>query len=359
MRRLVLFAALAGTLGFVIFEFIRDERTASDSSRPASDVRNADTKGQSPSQSGSSGDPKLLALPERSPLGVSRTGLFSSHSWQPPALKSAAVLPSAPVVPPMPYRYAGKLVRNGQLSVLLSKDDTVFPIKEGDTLDGGYRVEAIGESQITLMYLPLKHKESIPVYSSLPAGGPASGASSAAASGGAPVPSSIAAVTQGRASAGAIPATALFTRSPPPGATQTAESGAARLLWAGPQHVKLGSRFEVALKVTSGQPLQASPMQLRFDPAQLELVAARPGKFFGGGDRNFSYRAGPDGSIFVAASSPSPAPAADAELLVLTFRSVKPAPAAELTVSSLNLQGPAGRPISFDPLVAFKTAITP
>jgi len=259
----------------------------------------------------------------------------------------------------MPYRYAGKLVQGGQQSVLLAMGDRVFPIKEGDTLDGTYRVEAIGETQITLMYLPMKHKESIPVISSLPAGGAASGASSAAAEGRAPVPSSIAAVAQGTASAGTIQAPAPPAGGPAPGATQTAESGPARLLWAGPQHVKLGARFEVALKVTSGQPLQAAPMQLRFDPAQLEFVTARPGKFFGGGDRNFSYRAGPDGSIFVGASSQKAAAAADAELLILTFRPVKAAAAAELTVSSLTLQGPTGRPISFDPLVAFKTAIAP
>jgi hypothetical protein len=360
IRRLVLFAALAGTLGLVIFEFIRDERAASVPTRPAADARSAHTKGLGPSPSGTGGNPGLLTLPERSPLGGSRTGLFSSHSWQPPALKSTAVLPSAPTAPSMPYRYAGKLVQGGQHSVLLADGDRVFPIKEGDTLDGAYRVEAIGESQITLMYLPLKHKESIPVFSSLlPAGGAASGASSAAAEGKAPVPSSIAAVTQGTASAETIQAPAPPAGGPAPSAAQTAESGPARLLWAGPQHVKLGARFEVALKVTSGQPLQAAPMQLRFDPSQLEFVTARPGKFFGGGDRDFSYRAGPDGSIFVGASSQKAAAAADAELLILTFRPVKAAPAAELSVSSLNLQGAAGRPIAFGPPEAFKTAISP
>lgn len=359
MRKRVLFAALAATLGLVMFELIRDEPATSVSTRPAPDVRSADTTGRSPSLSGTGGDPRLRALPERSPLGGSRTGLFSSHSWQSPAPKSAAVIAAVPTAPPMPYRYAGKLVQGGQLSVLLSKGDTVFPIREGDTLDGAYRVEAIGETQITLMYLPMKHKESISVFSSLPAGGPASGASSAAAPGGAPVPSSVAAVTQGAASTGAIPASALPAASPTPGATQTAESGPARLLWAGPQQVKLGARFEVALKVTSGQPLQASPMQLSFDPAYFEFVAARPGKFFGGGDRNFSYRAGPDGSIFVGVINQNPAPAADAELLVLTFRPLKAAPAAELSIASLILQGPAGRPIAFGQPEAFRTAISP
>jgi hypothetical protein len=67
----------------------------------------------------------------------------------------------------MPYRYAGKLVQAGQQSVLLAKGDRVFPINEGETLDGAYRVESIGETQVTLMYLPLTHEEHIPVNSSL------------------------------------------------------------------------------------------------------------------------------------------------------------------------------------------------
>jgi len=40
-------------------------------------------------------------------------------------------------------------------------------------------------------------------------------------------------------------------------------------------------------------------VQLRFDPAYLEFVAAKPGKFLGGMGRDFTYRANPDGSIFV------------------------------------------------------------
>ena len=59
----------------------------------------------------------------------------------------------------MPYRYAGKLVQGGRQSVLLAKGDMVFPINEGDTLGGAYRVESIGATQVTLMYLPLAREE--------------------------------------------------------------------------------------------------------------------------------------------------------------------------------------------------------
>ena len=84
----------------------------------------------------------------------------------------------------MPYRYAGKLVQGGRQSVLLAKGDMVFPINEGETLDGAYRVESIGETQVTLMYLPLAREERIPVDSSLPVAASATRLDPAAAAGG-------------------------------------------------------------------------------------------------------------------------------------------------------------------------------
>jgi hypothetical protein len=84
----------------------------------------------------------------------------------------------------MPYRYAGKLVQGGRQSVLLAKGDMVFPINEGETLDGAYRVESIGETQITLTYLPLAREERIAVDSSLPVAASATRLDPAAAAGG-------------------------------------------------------------------------------------------------------------------------------------------------------------------------------
>src|SRR5205823_1665159 len=196
MKRTVLLAVLAGTLGFVVFDSARVERSTPPSSTSSSDPHRVEGAAGSSPQAAAGGASVPLALPERSQLGKLSTQLFASRSWQPPARKisPAPHVPPAPTAPPMPYRYAGKLVQEG------------------------------------------------------------------------------------------------------------------------PQQVKLGMRFEVVLRVTSGQPLQASPVQLRFDPAYLEFVEAKPGKFLGGMGRDFSYRANPDGSIFVGASIQDPAPAAGAEL---------------------------------------------
>ncbi len=230
----------------------------------------------------------------------------------------------------MPYRYAGKVVQGGQQLVLLAKGDMLFPVTEGETLDGAYRVESIGETQVVLTYLPLAREERIAVDSSLPVAASATRLDPAAAAGGGQA-----------ASATAAPARR------------------AQLLWEGPQQVKLGTRFEVILRVTSGEPLQASPMQLRFDPGYLEFGGAKPGKFLAGMERDFSYRANPDGSIFVGASVQDPASAAGAELLVLSFRTVKTAAATELSIASLNLRGAGGQPVAFSQPAAFKITISP
>jgi len=98
----------------------------------------------------------------------------------------------------------------------------------------------------------------------------------------------------------------------------------AQLRWEGPARVSAGKSFSVALRVSSGQQVRASPMQLSFKPELLEALGVRAGKFFGEG--SFSYRINPDGSIFVGASTSGAAPGADAELLVVTFRPSSGAP---------------------------------
>lgn len=101
-----------------------------------------------------------LALPERPVLGEAAGALFSSRSPEPPPSQVASV-PAKPSAPPLPYRFAGRLVRNGTPQVILAKGNVAFPIMQGQTLDGTYRVEAVEETIVTLVYLPLNHRESI------------------------------------------------------------------------------------------------------------------------------------------------------------------------------------------------------
>jgi hypothetical protein len=237
-----------------------------------------------------------------------------------------------PAPPPFPYRYAGTLRTDGALEILLAKGERVIQAKTGETLDGGYLVESVAADSVTLVYLPLNARTTIQFSTPL---------------------AERAEVT---ASAQADPRDASSAASIRAGAAASPADGKAKLAWEGPEQVKVGSPFNVTLRVTSGEPLAGSPMQLRFDPALLESVGVRPGRRYAS-ERRFSYRVNPEGSIFVGAHSASAAPANEAELLVLTFKPLRPASVAEVNVAALNLQGPAGRAIAHQQLAAFRTAI--
>jgi len=284
------------------------------------------------------------ALPERAQIGRSRGEPFAVRSWVPAAPPSAKREQQAavrPAPPPMPYKYAGKLIREGEAQLFLSKGDVVFPVVQGETLDGAYRVESVSAGEITLLYLPLGKRERIPVLSALETDVPVALA---------PVPM-----------AGASALAPVRSEMPPAGVVSSAARGVAqaKLRWEGPERVRAGNSFNVALRVTSEQELRASPMQLRFDAELLEPVTVRPGKFYGAGNGSFSYRVNPGGTIFVGVSGRGAGAAADAELLVMTFKPVKAGATAEVNVASLNLQGAAGRVIAHAQLDSFRTSITP
>jgi len=285
------------------------------------------------------------ALPERAAIGRPRGEPFAVRSWvaaapAPSKTQQQAAAPPAP--PPMPYKYAGKLIREGEAQLFLAKGDVVFPVVRGETLDGAYRVESVAPDEITLLYVPLGVRERIPVVSALGNDEPVA---QAHATSGAPV----------------APAGAPSAQAPSPTAAAVVARSASRaqLRWDGPERVRAGSSFDVALRVTSGEPLRASPMQLRFDAGLLEPVTVRPGRFYGAGNGNFSYRVNPDGTIFVGVSGNDAGSASDAELLVMTFRPVKAGATAEVNVASLNLLGTAGRAIAHAQPGSFRTSITP
>jgi len=249
--------------------------------------------GKRSSDSAESSNLRLSALPERASVGEPRGDLFAPHTWGPPAATAVAP-PLAPSVPPNPYSVAGTMIQDGVASVFLVKGDRVYEAKPGIELDGGYRVESIASDHVVLVYVPLGVKHSLPFSSSL-------GAEVAAVAPSAPAPLSATATI----GAQAVP-------------SSEAPAKAAQLRWQGPDTVRAGSTFTVALHVSSDQQVRATPMQLRFEPELLEPLGVRAGKFFGQG--SFAYRANPDGTIFVGASGRGAAPGADAELVVLRNR---------------------------------------
>jgi hypothetical protein len=216
--------------------------------------------------------------------------------------------PKKLTVPPLPYRFLGKITQESGVQVFLADDARLFAVREGDVLDATYRVDSVAGDRVTLTYLPLGRKQAIVLDAS-------------------------------------------------PSVSQEKESSGAQVVWDGPRQTKQGASFSLALRLKSREAIGASPMQVRFDPTLLESVAVQPGDFYA--ERaGFGYSVDADGHIEISASSKDPAPAADATLVVLTFRPIRPAPSAQVSLASLRLQDRYGQPVSTQS-ATFTTAILP
>ena len=346
-RIAVLIALLAAAAAWVAID-LRGPAVPASAKAPASGASQDPERAAAPAS-----EVKQPGIPARSALGRIAGDPFSAQSWLP--RRKPAVVSSAPpelVTPPLPYRFAGQFHRESSTEVYIARGEEIFPVKEGDTLDGQYKVDSVSATEVSFIYLPSGARQTLQ-FSALKEqelaarGGPPQARTPASAPS-FPPPSPVAKL---------IPA-------PAPGASadnsMPGKTAPAQLRWEGPASARAGTNFNVSLRVTSGEQIRAAPMQLRFDPAVLESVAVRPGRYFSAEKTgSFGYRVNSDGSIFVGVSNQAPALASDAEMLVLTFKSIKAAAAAEISVASLNLQGAAGRTIAYGSLTPFKTTIIP
>jgi len=116
--------------------------------------------------SGDAAEPGWTALPKRKTMGEPAGQLFFPP-WTPPQQSVQPVrtpaAASKPAPPPMPYRVAGKVFLEGLPQIVLAKGDSIVTVREGDTLEDGYRVEAIHREHLTLLYLPLGVRQDVPV----------------------------------------------------------------------------------------------------------------------------------------------------------------------------------------------------
>lgn len=130
-------------------------------SQSASSAPPQSAKKQPPAEAQRAAPQPFAALPAREPMAAPQGELFGPRSWTPPAPAQARARKPAlkPSAPPMPYRVAGQVTREGGTRVVLAKADRIYEVREGDTLEDGYRVESIKPDAVTLVYLPLAHRE--------------------------------------------------------------------------------------------------------------------------------------------------------------------------------------------------------
>jgi len=113
---------------------------------------------------GASGDPEQVAargseakqpgIPTRSTLGKFAADPFSTQSWLPRRKPAVVSEPPPAVAPPLPYRFAGQFYRESGVELYVARGEEIFPVKEGDTLDGQYKVDSVSATEVTFVHLP-------------------------------------------------------------------------------------------------------------------------------------------------------------------------------------------------------------
>lgn len=98
------------------------------------------------------------------------TDLFASKAVvpSPPPVTVAITLappppPPAPTAPALPFRYFGKWIDGDRTVVFLWNNAEGYSVAAGDTLEGTYRIEAITDSSVDFVYLPLGSKQTLPI----------------------------------------------------------------------------------------------------------------------------------------------------------------------------------------------------
>lgn len=104
--------------------------------------------------------------------------LFVSTSWAPkrPAIspqqqatieqqraQRAKAPPPAPTPPPLQFKYIGKAIEGNKIWVFLTQNDENYIARIGEKVDEQYRLDTVNDESVTLTYLPLNAKQTLPI----------------------------------------------------------------------------------------------------------------------------------------------------------------------------------------------------
>lgn len=94
--------------------------------------------------------PRERLIPKRPP-DAPVNDLFASRNWAPPPAPVAPPAPLPPAAAPPPFTYLGKRRDEQGWQVYLGRGDLALIVREGETIEGGYRVETIKPPTLTLV----------------------------------------------------------------------------------------------------------------------------------------------------------------------------------------------------------------
>ena len=100
---------------------------------------------------------------KRLPPEAEAEDIFKRKSWYVPPPPPKPMPPPPPMAPPLPFSYIGKLIDGEKVTVFLARQDRNYAVKQGEIIDGTYRVEEVKPPMMTLLYIPLNQKQSMQI----------------------------------------------------------------------------------------------------------------------------------------------------------------------------------------------------
>lgn len=171
-RKMIIGAALVATLIAVVL--VEDDEIAINTPETLQPLKTTPERTKKAETHATQLDVTKLGQRKFSPLAGE---LFLSTSWtpkqpqinvseQPIKLMQApkvAASPSAPVAPPLQFKYSGKAIEGSQVWVFLSQAGENFITKVGEKINPQYRLDAVSDETVTVTYLPLNVKQTLTI----------------------------------------------------------------------------------------------------------------------------------------------------------------------------------------------------
>jgi hypothetical protein len=158
---LLLALTLLATLGASVWTH-RRQQEADDGAAVAAAVP------RSAQQDAPAAAPEAPAVPaaQRDAAGRPVVDLFSPVSWDtpppPPSQPPAPPPPAPPQAPPLPFEFFGRTEVVGEAGpalIHLRRGKEVLSVREGERIDGQYRLDKVGSDALEIVYLPMDTKQ--------------------------------------------------------------------------------------------------------------------------------------------------------------------------------------------------------
>ena len=104
----------------------------------------------------------IMAINERR-RGRAAADPFAVRSWNPPPVAAKPLPPPAPVPPAFTFTVLGKQFIDGRWEVFLGQRERTLIVKEGDAIDGAFKVERIAPPTMTLEVLQFAARQPVPI----------------------------------------------------------------------------------------------------------------------------------------------------------------------------------------------------